>query len=169
MGGKTALSLKAARGFAEGLGCAVSEFSPRLAAELSQLSSVNSSRTVEQHQAWVAHSMSYPGQIMLGEQIEWEALMSSKLPKNFTLELRDDALGDLAPKGSIGIFETGREPAPNKGVLFVDREGVPHLRIYEVHSGKRWRAVAKTAGFAALDSETDGLTVLAVMVGVKWM
>lgn len=33
LNGKTALSLKAARGFAEGLGCNISDFSPRLAEE----------------------------------------------------------------------------------------------------------------------------------------
>lgn len=32
LNGKTALSLKAARGFAKGLGCNISDFSPRLAA-----------------------------------------------------------------------------------------------------------------------------------------
>lgn len=31
LGGRTALSLKAARGFAKGLGCQISDFSPRLA------------------------------------------------------------------------------------------------------------------------------------------
>jgi transcriptional regulator with XRE-family HTH domain len=40
LAGKTALSLKAARGFAEGLGCSIADFSPRLAAEVEQLANV---------------------------------------------------------------------------------------------------------------------------------
>lgn len=38
LNGKTALSLKAARGFAAGLGCKVSDFSPRLGTEIDSLS-----------------------------------------------------------------------------------------------------------------------------------
>ena len=34
LNGKTALSMKAARGFARGLGCQIADFSPRLAAQL---------------------------------------------------------------------------------------------------------------------------------------
>lgn len=40
LNGKRALSLKAARGFARGLGCKVADFSPRLAKEVEQLTEV---------------------------------------------------------------------------------------------------------------------------------
>lgn len=41
LNGHTALSLKAARGFAKGLGCAIEEFSPRLAAEAKKTAEVS--------------------------------------------------------------------------------------------------------------------------------
>lgn len=44
---KTPLSLEAARGFATGLGCQISDFSPRLAAEAASMGSVAGSRELD--------------------------------------------------------------------------------------------------------------------------
>jgi hypothetical protein len=41
LNGRSAISLKAARGFATGLGCSISEFSKRLAAEVESANAVN--------------------------------------------------------------------------------------------------------------------------------
>ncbi len=45
LNGKTALSIKAARGFAKGLGCAIADFSPRIVAEIEAMAAA----TAEQH------------------------------------------------------------------------------------------------------------------------
>ena len=98
--------------------------------------------------------------------------MLKKLPKSFTLVLRDGALGDEFPKGSIGYFERYEpgvvEPIEGKGVLVSDREGNPCVRIYEFQRAGQWRAVAHAKGYGALESERDGLTILAVMLGGFW-
>ncbi len=104
--------------------------------------------------------------------IGWGEIKVESVPKSFTLVLRDGALGDDFPRGAVGYFEKYEpgvvEPIEGKGVLFVDREGAPFVRLYEVQRGSTWRAVAAAKGYAPMDSEQDGLTLLAVMLGGFW-
>ena len=94
--------------------------------------------------------------------------MTGTLPESFTLVLRDDSLGDQGAKGNIAEFSTKVAPIEGRGVLFKDQEGNTYVRIYQVRRGKHWVAISRSSAYAPLDSEADGLEVMAVMVGVKW-
>ena len=61
-----------------------------------------------------------------------------------------------------------RETAkPGDGVLIADLDGQWHFRRYRQGRGTNWEASAEHEAYATMESERDGLTVLAVLVGVK--
>ncbi len=120
----------------------------------------------------VDQPVSHPIPMLAPQQIQWESIKVEGLPRSFTLVIRDGALGDEFPRGSVGYFELYEpgvvDPMEGKAVLFGDREGAPFVRLYEVQRGTSWRAVAAAKGYAPMDSEQDGLTILAVMLGGFW-
>jgi hypothetical protein len=133
----------------------------------------SSSLTTSDHQS----GKSYLSEAQLASQVRpivdlptlsWEQIMQIELPQNFSLPLVDDALGEQGAVGDIGIFRLGIEPVQGRGVLLRDRDGGYHVRLYQVRRGTHWLAVSKSEKFATLDSDADGLEVIAVMVGVKW-
>lgn len=119
----------------------------------------------------VAQDLSLATPTMAPKEVTWGDVVAGNLPKSFSLRLRDDALGGMFPRGSIAIFETGIEPIDGRGVLFTDREGEAYVRNYQLRRGAHWLAIAApeaAAKYAPLDSEVDGLSIVAVMVGAKW-
>lgn len=116
----------------------------------------------------LAHQMSQARPIVELPRLTWEQLMTADLSQPFELVVEDDALGPDISKGCIARFDPAREPAPGRPVLVRDASGQFHLRDYEAGPSGRWRAVARARGFRPLESESDGLTLVAVMKGYDW-
>lgn len=115
----------------------------------------------------VAHLLS---QVRYSEslpRLKWEDLMTADLNRPFELEVIDDALAPEIFKGCIAVLDWQRLPEPAWPVLVRDRSGNFYLRDYEEGPAGRWRAVARARGYAPLDSEADGLLIVAAMEGYK--
>jgi hypothetical protein len=95
----------------------------------------------------------------------WSDLVGADLTKPFRLPVIDGALGPELFPGCIARFDPFRKPEPAWPVLVRDRDGNHYLRDYQTGAGGRWQAVARQRGFEALDSETHGLVIVAVMRG----
>ena len=97
--------------------------------------------------------------------VEWRDIMlRTELPRLFWVALPDDSMAPRAPAGRLICFDTGLPPRPGDGVLVSDRDGAIYFRIYRVAAGGHWTAHAiNSQAFHDLDSERDGLRVLAVL------
>lgn len=166
--GDVPLSVKAAKGFAEGLGCAVDEFSPRLAREI-QDSVLRGLAVMRQPngpaKTQVAQDLTLD--IHTVDALTWERLMStSTLPATFGVLMPDAALEPKIKEGMLLKFRaTSERPKPGSGVLVQDSEGRRYIRrAVELNDGT-WAAQARHDAYRSLHSVNDGLTVLAVMTG----
>lgn len=81
----------------------------------------------------------------------------------------DDALAPRLRRGQVVVLDGSAAPETGDGVLVADKVGGRHLRIYRQLVG-RWEAVPTNDSYPTLDSERDGLRVIAVIVGVlaRW-
>lgn len=93
----------------------------------------------------------------------WETIMSmgTDLPEQFTASVPDDALMPGTPRGTMFVFETGAPPVPGSAVIVKDAAGRLYMRRYAEGIGQ-WLAQATNSAYATLESERDGLTVVAV-------
>lgn len=113
--------------------------------------------------AGVAQSVSQP-ETEHAPHIEWGTLMhAEKLPRLFWATLQDDSMAPRAPAGRRILFDTTIQPEAGDGVLIRDGSGGVYFRLYRSGAGARWTAHAVNAAFGDLDSERDGLQVLAVL------
>ncbi len=96
--------------------------------------------------------------------ISWEVLMATNqdLPLTFMAAVPDDALHSTSPRGTLFVFRRDVEPAPGKAVLVRDRVGGIYIRRYGQGLGGNWLAQATNSAYVSLQSERDGLTLLAV-------
>lgn len=117
---------------------------------------------------WVAHDLSQARNIVSLPRHIWEGLMDADLSQPFELEVIDDALGPDIFRGCIVRLDPQRKPEAGRPVLVRDREKRHYLRDYQVGPGGRWQAVARQRGYVLLDSEEDGLQLVAVMKGYDW-
>lgn len=99
--------------------------------------------------------------------LEWEDLMTAKLPHKFEVALPDDSMAPRARKGQLVTLQSDLTPTPGDGVLVVDDQGNTYLRVYSQKRGNHWEALALNEAYQPMDSARDGLTVLAVLVGVQ--
>lgn len=99
--------------------------------------------------------------------LEWEELMTAALPRKFEVTLPDDSMAPRAKSGQLVTLQSDLTPQPGDGVLVSDAHGNHFLRIYRQRRPGHWEAHATNEAYQALDSERDGLTVLAVLVGVQ--
>ena len=94
-------------------------------------------------------------------------MLMDDLPELFSLAMPDDAMAPRIAKGTVLIFGRGHAPSPGDGVLVKDRDGRMHVRRYRQGRGGTWEAQAiNEAAFSMLDSERDGLIVIAVLKGM---
>lgn len=118
----------------------------------------------------VAHSLSQeqPNNDLQddSQRVAWGSMKKADLPEVFRVEAPDDAMADRVLKGHLVKFSTAVEPRAGDGVLVEDASGAWHFRQYSPGAQGRFAAVAKNSAYQTLDSERDGLTVLAVLVGV---
>lgn len=91
----------------------------------------------------------------------------SGLPPTFVLVVPDDAIGTVYQRGVRLVFDRSREPKPGRVVMVRDRSGTCYLRIYGNQTGNQWSALATGFGHRTLDSEADGLTVVATAAWVE--
>lgn len=107
-----------------------------------------------------------PSSFTLPAKQTWEELLQTKeLPQTFVVPMPDDALAPNVARGTDLIFSTTAEPHPLRGVLVQDHTGRRYIRRYAQGLGAAWTAQAVSAGYVSLESERDGLTLLAVMTG----
>lgn len=102
--------------------------------------------------------------------ITWEALMTENVtPDEYRTHASNDALAPRLRAGGVLTLDRRLEPRAGDGVLLRDRTGALHLRIYRPVVG-RWEAHATHPDYPAMDSERDGLQVLAVLTSVdqRW-
>lgn len=111
-----------------------------------------------------AHSLSL-APVVLPPALSWEATMKSeRLPPQFRVAMPDEALEGL-PAGTILLFSCEEMPTIGSGVLVEDATGRRYVRRYAEGNGGRWVAQATRSAYITLDSERDGLKLLAVMTG----
>lgn len=93
--------------------------------------------------------------------------MAAEPLAEFETTLPDDAMAPDAPKGTRVIFITSETPEPGHWVLVRDREGRHYCRQLRQSVPGRWEAHALNSGYLPLDSERDGLQVIAVFDGIR--
>jgi hypothetical protein len=93
--------------------------------------------------------------------------MQYELGREFQTVMPDASMAPDVPKGATVILVTGVEPEPGDYVLLVDSHGHHSLREYRLVRPGHWQAHALNPAFLPLDSERDGLRVLAVFEGVR--
>jgi transcriptional regulator with XRE-family HTH domain len=76
-----------------------------------------------------------------------EILMKlGSLPRLFLLAVPDGALGPASPKGTTYLWDTDREPTPERLIIVKDRHGHAHVRAFELGAEPgRWTARAHGA------------------------
>lgn len=115
----------------------------------------------------VAHQVS-PMKIEHGPLIDWGFILKQEpLPPLFWTTLPDDSMAPRAPAGKRMCFDVSASAKPGSGVLVRDSSGAVSFRRYVAGAGGRWSAVPENTAYAPLDSERDGLKVLAVLVA-EW-
>lgn len=92
----------------------------------------------------------------------WGDLMTNESPL-FWVSLPDDAMAPRAPAGKMICFDRRETARAGDGVLVRDRDGALYFRLYRAAAGGRWTAAALNPSFEPLDSERDGLQVVAVL------
>jgi transcriptional regulator with XRE-family HTH domain len=117
----------------------------------------------------LAHQLRQASTIVLPTPLEWDVIMSgSALPSEFMLRISDAALEPRFAAGTRFILSRNRPSHPGDVVLVRDASGHFYLREYRAGRASRWQAAALSPAFATLDSEDDGLQVVACALGALW-
>lgn len=118
----------------------------------------------------VAQPMSLDGAETV-PSLKWEQLMSEDqkgaLPQIFRVGVPDSSMAPRVNPGAMVVLNTREAPRPGDGVLVRDKTGQVHLREFRAGRPGIWEAHAVNPAYAALESERDGLTVLAVLMAVE--
>lgn len=100
----------------------------------------------------------------------WEQIEMSdhdKLPPVFRVQIADAAMAPRVAAGAWVVFDRRPTPKPGDGVLLRDSTGAISFRYYRAGRPGCWEAHAENAAYAPLDSERDGLVVVAVLTAVE--
>lgn len=115
----------------------------------------------------MAHPVSLIGHMVAPTTIRWGDLMSAAaLPPEFRVALPDDSMAPEARAGSLVSFDRTLTPLPGDWVLVKDDADNWYLREYRQRRPNHWEAHAIDPAYQPLDSLRDGLTVVAVYVGI---
>lgn len=91
-----------------------------------------------------------------------EIVAGVELGREFRYVLVDDALAPDRPKGLSIIWSTERQPRPGTPVLVMDSHKRLHARLYaQGRTPEQWMAVSTHRGYVELDSQADGLRLVA--------
>jgi transcriptional regulator with XRE-family HTH domain len=103
--------------------------------------------------------------------LQWEQLMSEDrngaLPHVFRVGMPDGSMAPRVKAGDMVVMDTTITARPGDGVLVRDRTGQLHVRQYRAGRPGVWEAHALDAAYAPMESERDGLVVLAVLTAVE--
>lgn len=99
--------------------------------------------------------------------VDWERILKDPLKREFQTTMPDASMEPDIPRGAGIIFVTDLQPAPGDWVLIRDREGNAFVRELRQVKPGRWQAHALNPAFLPMDSEGDGLEVLAVFDGLR--
>ena len=91
----------------------------------------------------------------------WRELKMKVLPPVFRVAMPDGAMAPAAEAGWVVEFETSDTAQPGDGVLVKDSSGGVYFRRFTQARGGGWEATPIDAAYLTLDSERDGLTVIA--------
>lgn len=109
-----------------------------------------------------AQLMSLSARTVVPLQLRWEELLPmEETPEEFQVALPDDAMAPEAKAGWLVQFDSRQEPKFGNGILVRDRTGTLHFRRYRQGVGM-WLARPDNENFVTLESERDGLEILAV-------
>lgn len=103
--------------------------------------------------------------------INWESLLDTVvLPDVFKLAAPDTSMAPKVPQGTMVELTRSLAPRPGDGVLVRDRDGHHYLRVYREKRPGHWEAYAINDAYSPLDSQADGLSVVAVLTAVagRW-
>lgn len=103
--------------------------------------------------------------------ISWEALMAGdSFPQVFKLSAPDTSMAPKVTAGTLVEFDRSLTPRPGDGVLVRDRDGHHYLRVFREKRPGHWEAYAINDAYSPLDSQADGLSVVAVLTAVagRW-
>ena len=92
--------------------------------------------------------------------------IGDNLPAQFELRQRDDGMYPVIPNGMLMQFDRTLTPR-NRDVVLIRSEWGACVREFHSLGGARFEARALNHEFEVFDSETEGLEVLAVLVGVR--
>lgn len=114
----------------------------------------------------VAHPESLQKPTLL-ETVTWEAVSNREaLAGMFLMKLPDDALAPKSRAGLEVIWSTTKQAKPGAPIIVRDRTGATYVR--KMHEGSKpgtFVAAPSNPAYRTLDSELDGLTVVAVWHG----
>lgn len=114
----------------------------------------------------MAQRLSDPRPIFPPHRKEWGDLVNeAALPSRFQLQMRDDSMTGFIERDEWVICSRTAKPRVGRGVLVADRHGNYFVRLYEERRPGLWFATAKKAGYQALESEADGLRIVAAVLG----
>lgn len=104
------------------------------------------------------------------EQIVWESNLSTPLPASFFVTAPDDSMAPRILAGQTIALDSTLVPRAGDGVLVSDERNHWYLRLYKQRHAAAWEAHALNDAYQSMDAQRDGLTVLAVIVGVhaRW-
>lgn len=102
--------------------------------------------------------------------ITWGENMHKDLPQTFRVAAPDDSMAPRVRAGELVEFDRRLTARAGDGVLVRDDAGNHYFRIYREGRPGHWEAAPVNEAFRPLDSERDGLQVLAVMTAVfqRW-
>ncbi len=114
----------------------------------------------------VAHLVSLSDLRVPPTKLEWGAIEMDKeyLPQEFQVAVPDDALAPKVRAGWLIQCDTREAPRFGDRVIVRDSLGRCHFRLYQQGIGDGWEAAATAEGFRTLKPETDGVTVVAVVM-----
>lgn len=114
----------------------------------------------------VARVLSHPMSSDSLPNIAWESLVNSPLPQRFAVLLPDDSMSPFLRAGHQARFSRDEVARPGDCVLVSDSQGAVFARMYRERRPGHWEAHPLNDAYQALDSERDGLKILAVFIGM---
>ncbi len=90
-----------------------------------------------------------------------------ELQQAFSIEAPDDSMAPVIKRGAMVDFDRSLDPLTDDAVLLRDGGGIWYIRTYRQGPRGRWEAKPENGTFLTMDSERDGLEVIAVLTAVR--
>lgn len=103
--------------------------------------------------------------------LAWGSLMLMEaVLRQFRVAMPDDSMAPRLRQGQVARFDRDLEARPGDAVLVQDDHGRTYVRMYRERRPGLWEAHPVNDAYQSLDSERDGLQLVAVLTGVdgRW-